>query len=464
MKKTTLILFGSLLLIGSARAQWQQGSHGPLQDKSRIRFDHPSKIHFPGNTDAMALFDNIKPGHLKGTTWKWNSYIAYDTLDNAMCKETRVFDTSGNVLTLLHQDWQLGSWQDYWRYTYTYDADGNWLTLLSEQSQLGVWKNSMRVSCTYDTNGNPLTQLVEYWQGGSWVTNFRYINTYNTNGDPLIYLLEVWSGGAWETNERFVYIYDINGYLLNFIDELWSGSAWDNSQKHTYTNDLSGNRLTDLYEYWNGSAWVNADRKTYTYDAFGTKQTRLDETWSGGAWHNEWRYNYTYDTDTNFVLQLKEQWQNSNWTTNARLTYTYDIDQNSTEGISEVWQNGLWKPGYSDPLYLYVDHTELHYVGYVYRYVATYTSSFGISFQAGDDALLKLYPNPSSDFFSVEMPLLKASSDAVISIYSLHGQMLFAQRLQQPVSRINITGIDKGLYIVMISCDDIRFVKKLIKE
>ncbi len=73
-----------------------------------------------------------------------------------------------------------------------------------------------------------------------------------------------------------------------------------------------------------------------------------------------------------------------------------------------------------------------------------------------------IYPNPASDLLTVES--LSSTTETIISIYNMQGQLILQQPMQQAKTDINISGLEKGVYMINILGADINVVKKLIKE
>jgi hypothetical protein len=65
---------------------------------------------------------------------------------------------------------------------------------------------------------------------------------------------------------------------------------------------------------------------------------------------------------------------------------------------------------------------------------------------------LKIYPNPTKDFVSIELP--KNSSQAELSIYNLTGQLIFQKQIIQPNQTIPITELGNGMYIFVVESGD----------
>jgi hypothetical protein len=130
------------------------------------------------------------------------------------------------------------------RFTYTYDSSGNKLTDLYEQWDSTQWVNSGREAYTYDSKGNELTFLYELWVNGNWVNDSRETYTYDTKGNELTYLIENWVNGQWANSTLLTNTYNSNGYTLSMLNEEWGTGQWANknislsfqdSKKHKFS-------------------------------------------------------------------------------------------------------------------------------------------------------------------------------------------------------------------------------------
>jgi hypothetical protein len=75
---------------------------------------------------------------------------------------------------------------------------------------------------------------------------------------------------------------------------------------------------------------------------------------------------------------------------------------------------------------------------------------------------LMIYPNPATVKLTIDM--LKPNACHTISIYNISGQLLIRQLTQQCKTIIDISGFNKGVYILKVSDTDTNIVKKIIKE
>ena len=74
---------------------------------------------------------------------------------------------------------------------------------------------------------------------------------------------------------------------------------------------------------------------------------------------------------------------------------------------------------------------------------------------------LKLYPNPTTDFVTVE---LSALDNAKLKILDVNGQFILLKELKTTSNTINISHLASGVYLFEISNDNGKTIKKVIKK
>jgi hypothetical protein len=66
------------------------------------------------------------------------------------------------------------------------------------------------------------------------------------------------------------------------------------------------------------------------------------------------------------------------------------------------------------------------------------------------DHQISVYPNPADDFINI----LSANSVARIEIISLLGQVMISETTEAPSYKIDISGLELGLYVVKVLTKD----------
>jgi hypothetical protein len=131
------------------------------------------------------------------------------------------------------------------------------------------------------------------------------------------------------------------------------------------------------------------------------------------------------------------------------------------------------KTTYVSGLGLYSDESSINYPppdGYSHWYGIIYFKKDGIV--CGDEVIVGMsdinqsadftvYPNPARDFIFIQS---QATGKSVITISNLNGQVIMKAFVKDPMTRLDIGRLNKGIYLVkLISGNNVQ-VKKIIKE
>jgi photosystem II stability/assembly factor-like uncharacterized protein len=77
---------------------------------------------------------------------------------------------------------------------------------------------------------------------------------------------------------------------------------------------------------------------------------------------------------------------------------------------------------------------------------------------------LKIYPNPATEYISIEIPESGSRMKGTVSVYGMAGQLLIQGQVQDSKSEINVFSLPKGIYFVrLINEEKINF-GKFLKE
>lgn len=85
----------------------------------------------------------------------------------------------------------------------------------------------------------------------------------------------------------------------------------------------------------------------------------------------------------------------------------------------------------------------------------TFTNALATQEIGANEKNLKLYPNPSSDFIRLQ----SASKSISVKIYNLGGQMVLSG-IYKSDENINVSKLEKGVYLVQANGVTIKFIKK----
>ena len=116
-----------------------------------------------------------------------------------------------------------------------------------------------------------------------------------------------------------------------------------------------------------------------------------------------------------------------------------------------VWFQVIENP---DSFYL-IDETVFRYTGYVPD------TTTGMLEKPVEQVNISVYPNPVSDQLNIVLP---GNADAIISITSLAGQVIYFSRLSTIKTSIDVSSLKPGMYIVSFQNGGQQGTKTFIKQ
>ncbi len=430
----------------------------------------------------------------KSLIWQWDTIYTYNE-DNVLERHTQLYDNYGKPITqfkelinpynntwaysdrhdyfydsnsndtlILCKQWVNDTWENYDRTVKHYNQNND---LLSEETEAWYsrWTKKWKWSYSYDSAGNVLTQLFETNYNDTLLVNgFRFTYTYDNNNNLLSTFQEDWQNGAWQNEKLDSLFYTSGGILISKTNIRWQDSTWNFFIRHTYSYYSNNLISTALCEKWNINAWVNLNIENYSYDNAGNLISYLLQYFQGDSLNNVNRYLYSYDLSGNMLTYTFQKWQNNTWDNNWnwKRSYSYDNNNNSITGKYEYLGNNIWLPG-SDELLVFAENNIVYRLGNLFRYTAKFSNSY-YNIESNENNCLTnlIYPNPASDNLTIDIPELK--DEISLSVFNLQGQLVLIQDICQPVSKLDISNLVKGMYLVKILGKNISEVRKFVKQ
>ena len=91
-----------------------------------------------------------------------------------------------------------------------------------------------------------------------------------------------------------------------------------------------------------------------------------------------------------------------------------------------------------------------------------YHTIMGINDYMVPSKCIVLFPNPSSDFITIETSELPTPSQ--LSISNLNGEELFTRQITSPKTQLDISSLPSGVYFVRLTCEKKAATGKFIKQ
>lgn len=211
------------------------------------------------------------------TYTNWNT-IQGDWRDSA--RYVYRYDNSNIMTESRFELWYGLNWQSHITSKLDHDINNN----VTEMNS-----TSYKAKFTYDANNNLLSIVDNTYQSGTWVYDKRKTYTY-TGNDVATYTIEQWdiTNSRWVLTSLQEYSYNANGDVNVIVTSNWDGSNWVKVCRNTYTYDANRNKLTDEREDWNviPQSYSNAKREVweYTFD----NQPKTITTYSWDATGKKW--------------------------------------------------------------------------------------------------------------------------------------------------------------------------------
>ena len=327
-------------------------------------------------------------------------------------------------------------------YTYQYDANG-------------ARAATKHVKLSYPDGG---LHREEYdYSGGAERLRLRQVAAYD--GDRVSSRsTEVYDeAGRLSATFRTTYAYDGSGRLAGCRVD--SASVPQDSVRWFY--DEAGRVVSQRLQTWNDreTDWENAQLTDYEYTADGAVQSETHMHWGGMAWENVCRYAYTYDgglrTRQALQTQLYREWRDL-----ASVHYTDFADGQACTITSEYefWGGDAGTPARSHIPFLFNGELvirEAESIRLEYDHIST------VEGWTADEQPVRVYPNPSDGVF-----YLSTEWHDILSwqVYDLKGQLVNSHTPHYPTGVIDLTGLERGVYILRVQTTAGHQQQKLIKE
>ena len=371
--------------------------------------------------------------YYNGTSWEIFSGNNYE------------YDSNNNLTkeTYYNYDAVAGLWKISYTTSYVYDANNKVVQSLNQNwdTTTNKLENSYRESITY-TSGKYAGLIGEEWDNTtlSWVYKWKDVLSYNNNL-PESGLFYTWNGSQWVIDSRGTLTYSGNK-VISSLDEKWISSQWVNSSKTLLSYDANNRIVTSRSADWDvfNNLFNENDRTDYVLDAVGN---RISETniYTYNNVTNNYKEEYIYDSSSlmsSFANPFKDK---------TGIDYLFEDFPHVNKPL------GYNSFSYNDATSTYENTSRTTY---------DYTNSIVLATEQFEttDATITLYPNPTQDIVNIELAVF--SPETQITITDMLGKKFYSQKVESASIKVNTSGYTKGIYLVAITDNNKKEVKKLV--
>ena len=381
----------------------------------------------------------------------------------------------------------------------TLQGQNKLLSIINESYDGASWQKYAGTNYDYDSNDNLIAESYYNYDLGTsaWKISYKTIYTYNVSNKVSVSIDQDWNAttNMLENSYKSSYSYS-SGNLIGEIDQKWVGSVWVNEYKTDITYGGNGLLESALFYNWDGSQWVLDTRDTLTYGSNNKISSDLNEKWNGLQWVNSSKTNLTYNANDKIVTYSYTEWDVINGIFIERNSTDYILDANGNRA-SETYTSTGYKSkqeyiydtsslmsSFANPFkdktgvgFLFEDFPYVNKsLGYNFFTYDTATSSYIISGRTIYDynnsivlatekfitanAIIKVYPNPTQDFLSIQTSLNNEIDKVIVT--DLSGKIVLKQ--YQNSNQVNVQNLAKGMYLLQIFSGDNKWNSKFLKE
>lgn len=375
--------------------------------------------------------------------------------------QTAEYDTAGNVLSSLYQNYISNIWENWISSENIYDSTGRAIqsTNLTWDDFGGAWYISNLRDYSYNGLTTTILQKSRNNPNDALLPSYYHTIVNNNNGDIVTNTRQKPDSlGNWVNDIRSSYTYTVQGYTATKLSEKWDNSSqtWYTDKKTEYTYDVNGNiTVRNIYLLSSTTnTLVNGQRNTFTYNSDDLLLVDITELWTNNAWENNHRIEYSYNSDGLPDTVSSGNWNGSNFNSGkSRSFFEYNQYNLLYRRISQTFNIGY--QDYSRETYLYTYYS----VDTVPEDTTGIIGDFDPS--DPDQAFVQVYPNPATTNIRV---LNLGTSALQLSLYDLNGHLVLTEETTRKQHTINVSDLPPGLYLLLVESNEQRMVKTISIE
>lgn len=230
--------------------------------------------------------------------------------------------------------------------------------------------------------------------------------------------------------------------------------------------DINGKVLKELYYDFilDSNKWVATQNSIYYYNNMGKLDSMIIKILNQQL--NQWdlmdKHEYYYNNNGDLAQILYKSWNdlNGSWSINSKEEFTCDptIQVNFlTYQLMDLINNSKIL---NDILYDWNDETKTWEEAL--NLIFNYSEINNIGVSELDINTISITPNPVTDNLNIRLP--ENYNKALLEIYDIQGRLDVSKNIYGSTAIVNISDLDKGMYIYNLYVDDNKTTGKLIKD
>ncbi len=448
-----------------------------------------------GQTDTKNEF-GIKAhrsGSLKNNSKSVTFYKpTYIKINNNTRHYINSYDSHGNLITSLYENFEDSSSIQSSRWSYNYNDNDSLTKITAEILKKGEWFFDYRRNYSYNT-ANKLSQMLEErFVDSVWYPVATYIYTYDTYGrlqtlvmaygefgDSYTYEYDslnrvtklITKGclyGTWSNNFECFYVYDTQSNLIEKFEMLWNMGMWNKNSKTIYTYNLQNEMITNTELRGEDTNWVNQTTKEYAYNSNGGLIQEIYKIWNDTNWVNKTITTYTLNSIDNILEKLIQKYSNGNIINSTLVLNDYDLNENCILSRGFKWVNQTWTPSSNNLTVTYNNNTEgeTYWAQIVEMQYITITGVDDKTNTPNSFTLYQNYPNPFNPATTIKYSIPN-SNMVSIKVFDILGKEVTTLVNEQQNSGIhevtfNAENLSSGTYFYQLKCGEFTETKKFL--
>jgi hypothetical protein len=271
------------------------------------------------------------------------------------------------------------------------------------------------------------------------------------------------------------YIYDINGNLIMqtslLLDEI------SNLSKYEFLYDINNILIQYNYYYCIYDTCLISAKTEYYYDSINNNRLEyhyfFDDTYNNWNLNEIYLYENSYDEFGNLKVEISSifNFQTNVWNKKNKREFLYDTNGNLNQYFIYYWGSNWNNSVKRDVFY---DNKGIKNMILAYNWVASkndwilsFKELYKWSCPSSTNSIptaesFKIFPNPTTKNINISVP--KTEKPTNVEILNLNGQCVYKQEINSENANISLPNLNKGLYLVKFTNEELVKTEKLLVE